>query len=143
MLIPWILGMTPPASATPAADPVNPHSGRFSARIDISEPSTSPAGVSLQQQGLRIEAGANYVVSFAARSAAPRQIRVRVMNASGGTLGDGVAYESILPEWTVASFPMTSFGATDGAILAFDLGGDATTVWIDDVSFSRIPPGAP
>ena len=50
---------------------------------------------------------------------------------------------SIGPEWSVQSFPMTSFGATDEAIFAVEVGGDSTTVWIDDASIARIPPGAP
>ena len=139
----WGLALTPPAVASDVADPVNPHSGKLSARIDISEPTTIPNWIVLRQTGLTIESGAVYQVQLWARSAATRTVRIRITSPTGNMLGDGVRVIGIGPEWTLLSFNMTSFAGSDNAIFAIEVGGDTATVWVDDASLARIPPGAP
>ena len=139
---PWALVLS--GTATPLAqDNQNPHSGALSARIDISVPSPSQAWISLQQGGLAIAAGANYNVSVAARAAAPRQIRIRIAGPTGQVLGNGSAVYAIGPEWSVLSFPMSSIVPTDAGMIAIDVGGSGETVWLDDVSFSRVGGSGP
>lgn len=143
LLTHWQLVLTQNAVAGPSLDPVNPHSGKASARIDISEPTTVAQWISFQQAGLTIESGANYQVQLWARSASTRPIRIRITGPTGNLLGDGVRNFTIGPNWTSLSFDMSSFGGSDGAIFAIEVGGDAATVWVDDASLARIPPGAP
>ena len=143
-LAPWELALTPPAVASDVADPVNPHlPGKLSARIDISEPTTNPQGIALRQTGLTIESGAVYQVQLWARSTATRTVRIRITGPTGNLLGNGVHLFGIGPEWTPLSFEMSSFAGSDDAIFAIEVGGDTATVWVDDASLARIPPGAP
>jgi hypothetical protein len=58
-------------------------------------------------------------------------------------LGSGARLFPIGPDWTPLTFDMSSFAGSDDAIFAIDVGGDTATVWVDDASLARIPPGAP
>ena len=143
-LAPWRLVLTGPAVASVAADPVNPHlPGKLAARIDISEPTTVPQWIALQQTGLTIESGAVYRVQLWARSTATRTVRIRITGPTGNLLGSGAHVFGIGPDWTSLSFDMSSFLGSDDAIFAIEVGGDTATVWVDDASLARIPPGAP
>ena len=108
-LAPWSLVLTGPASATPAVDPVNPFSGKLSARIDIAEPRTSQLWISFQQKGLTIESGAVYRVQLSARSATPRRSASGSPAPTGNLLGSGAHDFSIGPDWTSLTFEMSSF----------------------------------
>jgi hypothetical protein len=140
---PWQLLLNGPALATISADNQQHNGGTMSARIDITVPSPSRNWISLQQGGLEIIAGATYHVSIAAKSAAPRQIRVRIATPTGQTLGNGSMVLSIGPAWQVQSFDMSSIVPSTNAVVAIDMGGTGETVWLDDVSVARIPPGTP
>jgi hypothetical protein len=136
---PWELRLNGAAQAMPTADSQQPHSGKLSARIDISVPTSSQAFVSLQQPGLKIVSSANYRITLWARSTAPRQIRVRILGPSGQTLGNGTQVFTITPTWTVLLLPMTSIVPTDNGSIAIDVGGSGETVWVDDVSITQGP----
>jgi hypothetical protein len=115
----------------------------MSARVDISAPSQSRLRISLQQHGLSIVGGATYHVTLYAKSTAPRQILVRIVGPSGQTLGDGSQEFQIGTSWGLYYLDMSSFLSTDNAYIAIDMGGTGETVWLDDVSVARIPPGTP
>lgn len=137
--LPWALALNGTAQASLAADSQQAHLGKQSARIDISVPSTSPAWVSLRQGGLTIVSSATYNISVAARSAAPRQIRIRIIGPGGQTLGNGSQLFSIGPTWSVLNLTnMSSIVPTDTGSIAIDVGGSGETVWVDDVSITRV-----
>ena len=128
------------------SDPVNRHdrpynSGKASARIDIFDPGLTLVSISLQQQGLSIQAGAYYQVKVALRASAARDVGIRIARpGSPSPLGSGTNVAHVGPNWIVATFEMTSIIPSDDAIIAIDVGGSPVTVWIDDVSVTRINP---
>lgn len=142
---PWALVLTQTAQATIAPDTTEhaPGGSTASARIDIQDPTPAIAWISLQQRGLKIDAGAYYQVSVALRASATREVVVRIASATGGTLGTGSRRYSIGPGWSVVSFQMTSIYQSDNASIAIDVGASPETVWVDDVSVTRLNSGAP
>jgi hypothetical protein len=141
---PWRLVLTGPADATLSPDNVDPlPGGKQSARIDIYEPTLVPTWISLQQPGIEIDAGAYYLVSVSMRSSASRSVLIRIATPSGQTLGTGSRRVTINPAWSTVTFPMTSIAPSDNAMIAIDFGGSPVTVWVDDVSVSRVNSGAP
>ena len=143
-ITPWTLMVTDPAAAaTVTVDGTVHRSGSFSARVDISAPSARRAGVALQQGDLTIDAAGIYRVSLYARSSAARDIRVRITSDSGQTLGNGTNLFTIGPDWTLLTFDFSSLLGDPAAVFAIELGGGGETVWVDDASIVRIPPGAP
>ena len=143
VLLPWNVAVGQTAEATLSSDPANPHSGKASARIDIIDPGLARGSISLQQQGLSIQAGAYYQVSVALRAAAARDVLILITSPGGQPLGTGQHVAQISPDWAVATFQMTSIIPSDTAIIAIDVGGNPVTVWVDDVSFTRINSGSP
>jgi hypothetical protein len=144
VIAPWTLMVTDPAAAaTVAVDGSVHHSGSFSARVDISAPSGRRAGIALQQGDLAIDAAGIYRVSLYARSSAARDMRVRITSESGQTLGNGTNLFTIGPDWTLLTFEFSSLLGDPAAVFAIELGGGGETVWVDDASIVRIPPGAP
>jgi hypothetical protein len=141
---PWSLVVSDTtAAATATPDGAVHHTGSFSARIDISAPSGKRAGIAFQQGGLTVEAAAIYHVSLFARSTTQREIRIRITSATGQTLGNGTNLFTIGPDWVPLAFDFSSILGDTEAVFAIELGQGAETVWVDDASIVRIPPGAP
>ncbi len=130
----WALFVAPGARATLSPDTVAPGAGGTSARVDITAGSPAYAGISLRQGGLQLEAGARYTVSLFIRSAAPRDLRIRV--ASSNETRSYVTRDAASgTAWAPFTFTFTASQADTAAVLSLDLGRSATTIWIDAVSF--------
>ena len=145
-------GVLPPAgplsssgrpSAIPSSDTANPHSGKASARDRHLRPRPVPDRRSRSSStGLSIQAGAYYQVSLALRaSAAARCSRPDRLAERSSPLGIWPERPPVGPNWIVATFEMTSIIPSDDAMIAIDVGGSPVTVWVDDVSVTRLNAG--
>ena len=138
---PWQLVLSDlTANASVTSDPVNPHSPTSAARIDIASSSNRQLGIAWQQAGFPVEAGAFYHVSIALHSSDLRDVRIRIADAASGQILES-RLVAIGAPWTVESFDFSSFVGSGAAVFAVDVGRSDRSVWIDDVSLARIPPG--
>ncbi len=138
---PWQLQVSDPvALATVTPDTTNPHSPKVSARIDIQASSDREIGIAYKQTGFAVQAGAFYNVSIALRSTGFRDVRVRIADSDSGQILDSKIF-TIGPAWSVQTYPFTTFVSSDAAVFSVDVGRSDLSVWVDDVSVSRIPPG--
>jgi hypothetical protein len=127
----WRLVVADGVIATVRDDRTDPASGEISARVDLGTVSAAYAGVSLQQAGMRLEAGASYTISVALRSEAVRDVRVRVASSDGSAYLTRIALAG--PTWIVSSFTFLAPARDDQAVIQIDLGRSDATTWIDDV----------
>ncbi len=84
----WTLVVTDPGGASISADRSAPATGLISARVELGAVPQAFGAVSLQQEGMRLEAGAAYMISVALRAETVRDVRVRVLVARGHGLSD-------------------------------------------------------
>lgn len=133
---PWQLFLGPAAAATLAADTADPGAGASSARIDITAGSPAYSGISLRQAGLSLEAGRQYALTVAMRSAAVRDIRVRIASSAGAQYFGRVV--SATPRWSTQTFVFTASVSDSNAVLELDLGRAEDTTWFDGVSFRPV-----
>ena len=142
---PWrLVKANPNFNATITLDTTSAHSGKTSARIDITASDGLPQSISLQQAGVTLEQGANYRVSIALRSTADRQVRIRVTSPTPPFQTYGVSGPLIVGSaWTVQTFDsITAVGGT-GRLFTIEVGQATGSVWIDDVSIARVSPFLP
>ncbi|MEX1171226.1 MAG: carbohydrate binding domain-containing protein [Chloroflexota bacterium] len=128
---PWALQLAPGASATIEQDRVTFATGPAAARIDVSAGTPAFSGISLQQRGLRIQAGARFTFAIALRSEAARDVRIRIASHTGETYVARVAAAS--QTWSVTQFTFAAPISDDDAVLEIDVGRSDVTIWLDDV----------
>ncbi len=133
---PWQLFLGPSAAATLAADKADAGVGASSARIDITAGSAAYAGISLRQAGLRLDAGQQYALTVWMRSAAVRDVRVRIASSGGAQYFGRVV--SATPQWSSQTFVFTASVGDPAAVLELDLGRAEDTTWFDGVSFRPV-----
>jgi len=133
---PWQLFLGPSAAATLAADSARAGAGASSARIDITTGSTAYAGISLRQAGLSLEAGQQYALTVSMRSAATRDIRVRITSSADAQYFGRIV--SATPQWASQTFIFTASVGDPDAVLELDLGRAEDTTWFDGVSFRAV-----
>jgi hypothetical protein len=133
---PWQLFLGPSAAATLAADSAGAGAGASSARIDITTGSTAYAGISLRQAGLSLEAGQQYALTVSMRSAATRDIRVRITSSADAQYFGRIV--SATPQWASQTFIFTASVGDPEAVLELDLGRAEDTTWFDGVSFRAV-----
>lgn len=129
---PWTLLIAPGSSATLRADAETPGAGTASARIDITSSGEAYSGISLQQPGLRLEAGGQYTLLVALRSARERDVRIRIASPDGASYLTRVA--PVTSAWSTQSFVFIAPVSDSRATLEIDLGRSTVTTWIDGVS---------
>lgn len=131
-LEPWRLVLAPGVAGTLVRATVDPYAGSASAVVTPDDGVSPLSGLSVEQGGLTLESGVTYQVSLAVRSAAAREIRIRLST----TLGEVIA-SRVLPvtsTWTVLSFPVTPIGRFQDVTLQIEAGGSGQGVWLDDVA---------
>ena len=130
---PWQLFLGPSAAATLAPDSAAAGAGASSARVDITSGSAAYSGISLRQAGLSLEAGQQYALTVSVRSAAVRDIRIRIASSDGAQYFGRIV--SATPQWTSQTFVFTASLGDPDAVLELDLGRADDTTWFDGVSF--------
>ncbi|NOY05851.1 MAG: hypothetical protein GXO82_04355, partial [Chlorobi bacterium] len=113
--------------------------GAYCARIDIDTVTGTSWHVQVKQAGTaKILRDSLYTVTFSARASSPRSVPVRVMNneANWEFYGLGIS-ANLETEWKTFQFSFRSLATdTSHTRLAFNLGADTGTVWLDAVSFT-------
>ncbi len=129
----WELYAQGGAAATLNHDNTSQLSGVNSARINISTATGTDWHVQFVENGLTLEAGKTYTLSFRARAAA-----ARVINASvdlGQDPWTNYLYQNVNVTTTgqLFTYTFTQPAGTSNGRVVFNLGQSNQTVWIDDV----------
>jgi hypothetical protein len=127
----WSLVAAPGVEVSIDPDELQPAAGTASARIDIATATPAFSGISLQQEGIRLSAGAPYTVQVALRAEAAREVRVRVASQSGDAYLTRIA--AVGTTWSVASFTFLAPASDQDAVLQIELGRSDATTWVDEV----------
>ena len=127
----WSLVAAPGVVVSITPDQLQPAGGTSSARIDIGTATPAFSGISLQQEGIRLSAGAPYTVQVALRADAAREVRVRVASQSGDAYLTRIA--AVGTTWSVASFTFLAPASDQDAVLQIELGRSDATTWVDEV----------
>jgi carbohydrate binding protein with CBM4/9 domain len=137
---PWALLVVAGSAARVTPDTTAPASGKTSARVDITTGSDAYSGISLQQPGIHLVSGGRYTISFSARAAADRFIRVRIASTNGSTYLTRLSPVGVA--WTGSTFTFIATVTDPNAVLEFDLGRETPTTWLDAVSFRPAAAGS-
>ena len=124
----WTLTTLWPAQATAAVE-----NGEYA--VSISHGGTNVWDINVGQAGLQIEKGRQYVVSFDAYAAEPRQISALVgKNAAPWTVYSGSQVISLTTTKKTYTYSFTMNYETDSqARLGFDIGGSSIDVVFDNI----------
>src|SRR5690606_4710709 len=103
-------------------------------RVVVPAGSPEPWDRIVGQSGLSVSKGKAYVLRFTARADVPTTIRVTVQQEDAPYTTTLDARVTLRTEATEVALPFTSDEDIPEAALTFQLGGGATTVFLDDVS---------
>lgn len=131
-LDPWRLVLATGAAGTLERTTTDHFSGAASAVVTVTAGAGSPSTVSVEQGGLTLESGQTYVMSIAVRSAADREIRIRLSTGLGEVIASRVL--PVTTTWTIVSFPVTPIGRFQNVTLMVEVGASGQRIWLDDVS---------
>lgn len=131
-LDPWRLVLATGAAGTLERTTTDHFSGVAAAVVTVTAGAGSPSTVSMEQGGLTLESGQTYVMSLAVRSAADREIRVRLSTGLGEVIASRVL--PVTTTWTVVSFPVTPIGRFQDVTLMVEVGASNQRIWLDNVS---------
>jgi hypothetical protein len=138
---PWTLIVDAPAAASLTIDSTIAYEGSRSARIDIGAAADARTAISLRQGGIAIGQGRRYVCRLVVRAETEREVRIRVVSASGATYGTRLFTAD--PTWALIEFEFGAFVDDPTALIEIDLGRSVATTWIDAVRItdaSRLVP---
>jgi Carbohydrate binding domain len=127
----WRLQLTDGAQATLTHEPLAGPDGSAAARVDITIGSPARSGISLTSDDFALGQGVTYVVTLSVKSAAAREVTVRLIAAGGQ-----ITASRVLPvgtTWSAISFDVTHLAADPNVQLALDLGRSEATVWFDNI----------
>jgi len=128
---------TPVPSATIARD-------GSQLKVTISEGGTSPEHLYVYQNGIKLEQGRKYELSFEAKGVAARKIVARVSNSRAATATPYLSYEANLSTTTQLfkqSFDMSGATVTNGR-LDFDIGGSAVGLFLSNIRLIDVGQGS-
>lgn len=131
------------ANGTLALDPASPHSGKTSARIDISGFDGIPQNLVLQQGGVTLDQGARYRVTIALRATTDRLVRIRVTSSTPPPQSYATQPLPVGTAWTLQTFEFNTAVGGTGRLFTIEVGQAGGSVWVDDVSIARVSPFAP
>ncbi len=135
---PWTLTLGSGAAAVIVADTAVHASGTTSARVDIGTATEERAGVAVLQANLSLTAGRNYEISAWIQARSSREVRLRLVSATGQTYGAQVFV--VGPRFAQAVMDVAPLIDDPSAVLEFDLGRSNVTTWIDDVVVAEVAP---
>lgn len=135
-MTPWIMEIHSPASAYMLRDSVMPHSGKYSARVVVTQVDGFDWHLQWKQIGLSIIKDTVYLVSFAARSDSSRSISVSLMKDVDPWTWYGGATILLTPQWKTYSFSVRAPETTDSVRLSFTVGGQVGAYSFDDLAMT-------
>jgi hypothetical protein len=137
-LTPWRFSVVADGavSATAAIDSTNAAAGSASAKISVVSAATANWHVDLEQDGLALTAGKQYVVQFWASPSVARAIQVVAQGGSPSFANYGMnATVPLTTGWKLYQVTFTALNTASDCRLEFYFGNTAGTVWLDDVQF--------
>lgn len=135
-LTPWIMEVHPPAGAYMLRDTTTPHSGKYSAKVVVTQVDGTLWHLQWKQIGIVTLKDTMYLVSFAARSDSARSISVSLARDIAPTTYIGEMNVSLQPQWNTYAFYVRAPVTQDSVRLTFILGGQVGTYWFDDLSMT-------
>jgi hypothetical protein len=133
----WRLQLTDGAQATLTHEPLAGPDGSAAARVDITIGSSARSGISLTSDDFALGQGVTYVVTLSVKSAAAREVTVRLIAAGGQITASRVL--QVGTTWSAISFDVTHLAADPNVQLALDLGRSEATVWFDNIIVHESP----
>lgn len=133
----WQLQLTDGAQATLTHEPLGGPDGSAAARVDITIGSPARSGISLTSDDFALGQGVTYVVNLSVKSAAAREVTVRLIAAGGQVTASRVL--QVGTTWTVITFDVTHLAADPNVQLSLDLGRSDATVWFDNIVIRESP----
>jgi hypothetical protein len=127
----WQLQLTDGAQATLAHEPLGGPDGSAAARVDITTGSPARSGIALMSDVFVLSRGENYVVDLWVKSAAAREVSVRLVATGGLVTASRVLQAGTT--WSEISFDVTYLAADPNVQLSLDLGRSNATVWFDNI----------
>jgi hypothetical protein len=127
----WQLQLTDGAQATLAHDPRGGPDGSAAARVDITIGSPARSGIALMSEVFSLSRGETYVVDLWVKSAAARDLSVRLVATGGQVTASRVLQAGTT--WSEISFVVTHLAADPNVQLSLDLGRSDATVWFDNI----------
>jgi hypothetical protein len=127
----WQLQLTDGAQAALAHEPLGGPDGSAAARVDITTGSPARSGIALLSDVFVLSRGENYVVDLWVKSAAAREVSVRLVATGGQVTASRVLQAGTT--WSEISFDVTYLAADPNVQLSLDLGRSNATVWFDNI----------
>jgi carbohydrate binding protein with CBM4/9 domain len=127
----WQLQLTDGAQATLAHEPLGGPDGSAAARVDITTGSPARSGIALLSDVFVLSRGQTYVVDLWVKSAAAREVSVRLVATGGQVTASRVLQAGTT--WSEISFDVTYLAADPNVQLSLDLGRSNATVWFDNI----------
>jgi hypothetical protein len=132
----WTMRVTPPANASSSRDSLSQHSGKYSARVTVSQVGGANYQVSWTQNRFSLMKDWPYTISFAAKSDSSRPLIAALQkDVSPGTVYGSTGL-SLTSEWKTYSFTVQQPESASEAALTFLIGEQVGTYWFDDVSIT-------
>jgi hypothetical protein len=125
-------------NATFARDTATKFDGTASARIAVPKIDGSSWHVQLRQPVGPLWTRATYRVGFAVKATQPRSANVRLQSADSPYPTAIEGNVNVTTTWIRVSFDWTPPVTVTNPFFAFNLGQDAGTVWLDDVTVTQI-----
>ncbi len=140
-LMPWIMETHFPADAYMVRDSTTHYSGKYSAKVVVTNTTDTDWHLQWKQIGLKMIKDTVYLVSFAARSDSARAIRAFISDE----IPPWTIYENLTiqlqPQWTTYSFYLRAPVTSDTLRLSFAVGGQVGVYWFDDISMIPVRSG--
>jgi hypothetical protein len=131
----WVMEIHAPANATVFHDSLVVHSGKYSAKVLVSQVDGTDWHLQWKQIGLSVTKDSLYVISFAARSDSTRPLTISLMKDVSPWNGYGGMNIVLMPEWKTFTFNVRTTETVAGVIrLSFTVGAQAGVYWFDDLS---------
>ena len=131
-LAPWIFRHD--VAAAVVTDGIDTAEGAIAAKVTIAATSKSTWLVQLRQEGVHLQAGTSYTVSFWARSSTTRTINARLQSPVAPYSTFIAKDFTATPVWERYSFVYTSPSEVENAFVGFNLAQATGDVWLDQVA---------
>lgn len=137
IVAPWALATAGSGAGTLTADTAVKYSGAASARIAVTGPAGAPGDLYLLHGGLSLYEGNRYTVTFRARAARSRTATVIVQREVTPFENGGLQQTiNLTTTWQTYTMAFTASQTMPSARVAWQIGHDVNTVWLDDAVFT-------
>ena len=119
----------------------NVHAGANSCQADVTAAGGANYTVQILSDAVPVIPGASYTISYWIRGSAAGSIQFELRNNDGASTVNYQGGKAVTTTWTQISYNYAPLNTT--LAIAFDLGGNVNTFYIDDVSITAPTPPPP